>query len=369
VTSSPVTSVVRLGVPASGRVRVLSERLALITRAYNGGDDDSPHAGQLIKERYRRAHDHVAEQPRPALLVDWIKNIARRALAQPPPRDREGHQDKRISNKTPLRGVLVALVMVALAVAFRWPQRWKQFSRITIDERLPGAQAAWLGQQGRQLRVWLSDARVINYGNRFDGLAAAPNNHFDALAAVRTDPDAASPDTHILFCDVALPPPGQSAPTHGYTIEFSMLDPHSRGTVRLASPDPTAAPLIDPGFFTDQRDVAFMMNAARAARHVGDADALAPWRDAEIIPGPQLSTDEQLRAYLRRSIGTYFHPVGTCRIGTDTDAVTDTELRVHAVEGLRVADASVMPSLPAANPNATVLAIAEKAADLLRASP
>jgi choline dehydrogenase len=199
-------------------------------------------------------------------------------------------------------------------------------------------------------------------------LPAGANNHFDALAAVRTDPSSTAPDTHILFCDVPLPPPGRTAPSQGYSIEFTMLRPHSRGTVRLASSDPTAAPLIDPGFLTDERDVAFMLRAARAARDVGKADALEPWRDTEAIPGPQMSTDEQLHAYLRQSTGTYFHPVGTCRMGTDTNAVTDTELRVHGVKGLRVVDASVMPSLPAANTNATVLAIAEKATDLIRAS-
>jgi choline dehydrogenase len=199
-------------------------------------------------------------------------------------------------------------------------------------------------------------------------LPPGSHNHFDVLAAIRTDPTSTTPDAHLLFCDVPLPPPGKSAPEAGYSIEFSMLRPHSRGSVRVASPDPTAAPLIDPAFLTDERDVDFMLAAARAARELGNADALEPWRDAEVIPGPQASSGERLRAYLRQSTGTYFHPVGTCRIGTGTDAVTDTELRVHGVEGLRVADASVMPSLPAANTNATVLAIAEKASDLIRAT-
>jgi choline dehydrogenase len=194
------------------------------------------------------------------------------------------------------------------------------------------------------------------------------SNHIDALAAVRIDARSTAPDTHLLFVDIPLPPPGRSVPEHGYSIVFSMLRPHSRGSVRLASSDPTAAPLIDPAFLTDERDVAFMVQAARVAREVSAADALAPWRDAEVIPGPGTSSDEELLAYLRHGVGTYFHPVGTCRMGTDGDAVTDTELRVHGVEGLRVADASVMPSLPAANPNASVLAIAEKAADLIRAA-
>jgi choline dehydrogenase len=91
------------------------------------------------------------------------------------------------------------------------------------------------------------------------------------------------------------------------------------------------------------------------------------WRGEEVIPGPDVSSDEQLLAYLRQSLGTYFHPAGTCRMGTGPEAVTDNELRVRGVDGLRVVDASVMPSLPTANPNATVLAIAEKAAELIRA--
>jgi choline dehydrogenase len=105
-----------------------------------------------------------------------------------------------------------------------------------------------------------------------------------------------------------------------------------------------------------------------AAREVGAADALRPWRDAEAIPGPESSTDAQLRASLRQSVGTYFHPVATRRMGNDSNSVIDKELRVHGVEGLRVVDASVMPSLPTANTNATVLAIAEKEADLIRGS-
>lgn len=199
-------------------------------------------------------------------------------------------------------------------------------------------------------------------------MPAGATNHCDALAAVRTDPASTAPDTHILFCDVPLPPPGRAAPMPGYSIEFAMLRPHSRGTVRLASSDPAAAPLVDPGFLTDERDVAFMLRAARAARDVGAAAALGAWRDAEVVPGAHITTDRQLHAYLRQSVGTYFHPVGTCRMGADANAVTDTELRVHGVDDLRVVDASVMPSVPAANTNATVLAIAEKAVDLILAS-
>jgi choline dehydrogenase-like flavoprotein len=92
---------------------------------------------------------------------------------------------------------------------------------------------------------------------------------------------------------------------------------------------------------------------------------MAQWRQEEVLPGAAVTTADRQRDYLRRSVGTYWHPVGTCRIGTDPATVTDPQLRVHGIDGLRVADASVMPSIPAANTNATVLAIAERAADLI----
>jgi choline dehydrogenase len=194
-----------------------------------------------------------------------------------------------------------------------------------------------------------------------DGL----NNHVDALAALRTNPALPAPDVHILFMDLPFTPPSMHAPHHGYTIAFSLLSPHSRGSVRLAASDPDTAPLIDPGFLTDPRDIDSMLAGLRLAREIGQAQAMTAWRQEEVLPGAAVTTTDQLRNYLRRSVGTYNHPVGTCRIGTDPGAVTDPQLRVHGIDGLRVADASIMPSIPAANTNATVLAIAERAADLI----
>jgi choline dehydrogenase len=160
-------------------------------------------------------------------------------------------------------------------------------------------------------------------------------------------------------------PPGMQGPQNGYTIAYALQSPYSRGSVQLASSDPGIAPLIDPGFLTDQRDVDGMLAGLQLAREIGGAQALADWRQEEVLPGAAMTTAERQRDCLRRSVGTYWHPVGTCRIGTDPAAVTDPKLRVHGIGGLRVADASVMPSIPAANTNATVLAIAERAAELI----
>jgi choline dehydrogenase len=193
------------------------------------------------------------------------------------------------------------------------------------------------------------------------------NNHSDLGANLRTDPSSPVPDINVLYMDLPFPPlPG--APDSGYTIGFSLLHPVSRGSVSLASPDPAAAPVIDPALLSDEQDVAGMLAGLELARAIGGSDAMAEWRGQEVFPGPATGGTEGLSAYLRDATGSYFHPVGTCRIGSDEHAVTDPALHVRGIEGLRVADASVMPSIPGANPNATVLAIAERAADLISGS-
>ncbi|WP_330175969.1 GMC family oxidoreductase N-terminal domain-containing protein [Streptomyces sp. NBC_01498] len=188
------------------------------------------------------------------------------------------------------------------------------------------------------------------------------SNHIDVFAAVRSSENIPRPDLHLLFIDVPLAPPGLDS---GYTMGVGLLSPYSRGSVTLLSADPDAAPAIDPGFLTDQRDADRMIAGLRLARRAGGAKALQSWRDHEVLPGPALESDEELHAFLREAVISYCHTGGTCRMGTDAGAVTDEYLRVKGIEGLRVVDASVMPTLPEANPNATVLAIAEKAADLM----
>jgi choline dehydrogenase len=194
----------------------------------------------------------------------------------------------------------------------------------------------------------------------------AINNHSDLVSQMRTRPELVGPDVQITFMDIAYYPPGTEGPSQGYTIVFSLMRPQSRGTVRLASDDPAAAPLIDPNFLSDRRDVDTMVAASRMAREAGETAALSEWRVAEAIPGPDLDDDEGLARYVRRTVSPFFHAAGTCRIGSDSLGVVDPELRVHGIQGLRVADASVMPALVGANPNATVYAIGEKASALLR---
>ncbi|MFD1655830.1 GMC family oxidoreductase [Pseudonocardia alaniniphila] len=209
----------------------------------------------------------------------------------------------------------------------------------------------------------------VVYRSRQPVVGSVGNGGGEAKGTIRTTADAAWPDVQ-LFCAIApmlgdtVPGPERGA---GYTIVVAILAPFSRGSVRLASADPAAAPLIDPAYFSDSRDLDAAVTGLRAARDLGNAPAFAPWRGEEAQPGLPARDDHQLRGYVRRSMHTYFHYAGTCRMGTDDHAVVDTELRVRGIEGLRVIDASVMPTPVNANTNATVYGIAERAAHLLRA--
>jgi choline dehydrogenase len=201
--------------------------------------------------------------------------------------------------------------------------------------------------------------------------ASLPMSHYnngEACAALRSTLAGAYPDLHLFPILLPLAPAGCEPPPSGYALVASVTAPDSRGTVRLASAAPDAAPLIDPGFLRDQRDLDRLEQGLRIVRAAAGSAAFSAVREAEAWPGPDVATSAALRAYIRGGVGSYYHPVGTCRMGSDADAVVDTELRVRAVTGLRVADASVMPTITNAHPNATVLAIAERAADLIRAA-
>ncbi|MFF0968727.1 GMC family oxidoreductase [Streptomyces sp. NPDC003703] len=194
---------------------------------------------------------------------------------------------------------------------------------------------------------------------------AARYNHGEIIGLLRSTPEADGPDVQIIFIDIALPNP--VAPVeNGFTIGVSPMRPVSRGTLRIASADPYAPPVLDPAYFSAEEDVRAVVSGIRAARRIAASSALAAWGAEEVSPGPGAPDEQALGAYARRYFGSYCHPVGTCALGEDEVSVVDSELRVRGLEGLRVADASVMPSIPSNNTNATVYAIAERAAELLR---
>ncbi len=151
----------------------------------------------------------------------------------------------------------------------------------------------------------------------------------------------------------------------GLTIAPCQVRPESRGHINIVSPDPTIYPSIVPNYLSDRLDQEVAVASLKWGRRIAGQDALKPYIDHEMMPGPALDTDEALLAYARMAGSTIYHPVGTCQMGHGPMAVVDPELRVRGVEGLRVVDASVMPRLVSGNTNAPTIMIAEKAADLI----
>lgn len=185
---------------------------------------------------------------------------------------------------------------------------------------------------------------------------------------LRAMPDAVTPDVqfHVatLSADMAG---GRVHDFSGFTVSVCPLRPASRGRVEIRSPDPLQPPAILANYLSEAGDRATAVAAVRAARRIARSPPLRSLIQREVLPGPSPDDDDALLSFCRAHAATIFHPAGTCRMGSDDDAVVDSELRVRAVRGLRVVDASIMPTLVSGNTNAPVIMIAEKAADLLRA--
>jgi choline dehydrogenase len=182
----------------------------------------------------------------------------------------------------------------------------------------------------------------------------------------RTSEALATPDVqcHImLFSGDTIAPPLH--PFSGISCPLIVLRPESRGTVRIKSADPLAAPAIQPRYLTAPKDRDTMVAGLRALRRILAAPALSSFIEAEHDPGPACASDDDLLDFARRKGSTVYHPTSTCRMGNDPNAVVDAQLNVRGVERLRIIDASVMPALVSGNTNAAVIMIAEKGADLI----
>ncbi|NJQ05072.1 GMC family oxidoreductase [Streptomyces lonarensis] len=196
----------------------------------------------------------------------------------------------------------------------------------------------------------------------------------DAGLFVRRDPASPGPDLMFHFYQVPFTDNperlGYRRPAHGVSLTPNVPKPRSRGRLYLTSADPDVLPALDFRYFTDpgDHDARTLVDGIRLARKVAATEPLASWLVREVCPGPELNSDEELSAYARRAAHTVYHPAGTCRMGAadDRDAVVDPALRVRGVAGLRVADASVFPTIPAVNPMVCVLMVGERAAELLR---
>ena len=184
----------------------------------------------------------------------------------------------------------------------------------------------------------------------------------------RSRPGLPAPDVQPLFFHLPLYLEGMEGPPDGYTLMAGIIRPESRGSLRLASADPDAPPLLDPACLSSAVDASALVAAIELCREIGDQDALDEWRGSELYPGRAVREPGALRDYVRQTAITYHHQAGTCKMGVDELAVVDPQLRVHGVEGLRVADASVMPQVTSGNTHAPTVMIGERAAELVRAA-
>ncbi len=178
-----------------------------------------------------------------------------------------------------------------------------------------------------------------------------------------------APDIQPLFFHVPVYDDWMEGPADAYTFYAGLIRPASRGTLRLRSAEPGVAPELDPRILTCASDLEALVDSIELCREIIAQRALAHWTAQERYPGPGARAREELRDWVRRTAVTYHHQVGTCRMGLDDGAVVDPQLRVNGVEGLRVADASVMPFVTSGNTAAATMMIGEKAAELIAQSP
>ena len=174
-----------------------------------------------------------------------------------------------------------------------------------------------------------------------------------------------APDLQPIHFMVPMVEPWMEAIENGFSLMGGLVRPLSRGSLRLTGPRPEDPVALDPNVLACEADLEGLVAAVDLCRRVGAADALRAWGAVERYPGPSVDTAEAVRAYVRKTAITYHHQVGTCKMGTDAAAVVDPRLRVHGIEGLRVADASVMPMVTTGNTNAPSIMIGERAAEFL----
>ncbi len=197
-------------------------------------------------------------------------------------------------------------------------------------------------------------------------------NLFEVTGFLRTADNLDRPDVQFVFMPANRPNPGQAFPRgHGFGINSVLLRPKSRGSVLINSNDPHVAPMIDNAFLRDEADLEPLLRGLRIARKILAMPEMAKYQATEILPGPALNSDDEMRDYMRRTCTAVHHPGGSCRMGSDADAVVDPQLKLRGVDGLRVVDASIFPRMVGGNSNAGAVMVAEKAADMIlgRAAP
>ena len=218
-----------------------------------------------------------------------------------------------------------------------------------------------LYSQANPLRAARTGLQYLLFGT---GLATGQG--LESGAFLKSRPDLETPDLQFHFIAALMTDhTRKKADRHGFMAHVCQLRPESRGYISIKSADPLSAPIIQPNYLEAEEDRRALREGVRQAREVFAQKAFDPYRGPELMPGAHIQRDDQIDAWVRRTAETIYHPVGSAKMGKDRDAVVDTSLKVYGVEGLRVVDASVMPSLVSGNTNAPTIMIAEKAADMI----
>lgn len=192
------------------------------------------------------------------------------------------------------------------------------------------------------------------------------SNHLSAGAFLKSRDGLEAPDLQLHFIPALLFDHARvPAEEHGMMVHLCLLRPESQGTIRLKSANPLDHPAIDPKYGEVKSDIDAMVHGIKLTRDIFQAAPFDPYRGREIWPGPGATDNAGLESFIRQKSETIYHPVGTCKMGSDNLAVVDAELKVHGIEGLRVVDASIMPTLIGGNTNAPTIMIAEKASDMI----
>jgi choline dehydrogenase len=189
------------------------------------------------------------------------------------------------------------------------------------------------------------------------------SNEAEAGGFVKLNHESPVPELQFHFCPVLFQPDQPEA--HGYSIYPGLVATRSVGELELQSADPGDPPLINPNYLAEDEDMAVLIEGVKLARKIANSPAFDTYRGAEYMPGIDVATDEDIKEYIRDTVGNIYHPVGTCKMGNDGMAVVNDRLQVHGIEGLRVADASIMPFLINANTNAPCIMIGEKCAAMI----
>ncbi len=213
-----------------------------------------------------------------------------------------------------------------------------------------------------------SEEQAALYAN---GKGMLTSNIAEAGGFLKINPKSPAPDLQFHFAPGYFILDGAGNPTDGsdgFTILPSLVQSKGTGTVKLASPDPSVKPLIDHKIFQNESDYDTLIAGVKIARKIIASPAFDELRGKEYLPGPDVQSDEEIKTFINKYVQTIYHPVGTCKMGNDDMAVVDHKLRVHRIDALRVADASIMPTIINANTNAPSIMIGEKCADMIKNS-